>query len=160
MSYFDISFHTTMVLTQPFCFDSRTVQPVCKFPYHYGSYATKIIRGRIASWWLFPYHYGSYATSSISVLSMTLNVSIPLWFLRNNAMWNIRKAMRNVSIPLWFLRNTRTAGLEFLLTTTFPYHYGSYATIYHWKANLPTHLVFPYHYGSYATDMQIVRKIS
>jgi len=76
-------FHTTMVLTQHIKFGN------CggfgnRFPYHYGSYATKVIQGDSVcynsfhttmvltqreskdrssrSWIQFPYHYGSYAT--------------------------------------------------------------------------------------------------
>jgi len=99
------SFHTTMVLTQ-LGMVLRRWRPSRKFPYHYGSYATK----NVFIWWsvgfcfhttmvltqpknqvaatspvyVFPYHYGSYATSG--------------WKRCGEKLWS------------------------------FPYHYGSYAT--------------------------------
>jgi len=77
----------------------------------------------------FPYHYGSYATYRS---------------------WAEKLQPKNVSIPLWFLRNDRkevTPPTDHL----FPYHYGSYATPdrYHFRVGEPA---FPYHYGSYATN--------
>ena len=54
------------------------------FPYHYGSHATTklVLRGAFIN--LFPYHYGSHATrDSLMLARMLLFVSIPLWFSRN-----------------------------------------------------------------------------
>ena len=121
--------------------------------YHYGSYATNIRKKRIYTLALFPYHYGSYATGATltkrrgtkpsfhttMVLTQLCSlwcrtyqkvlVSIPLWFLRNQflLLW-ILIIHDFVSIPLWFLRNRRfyTTGKTII---TFPYHYGSYATV-------------------------------
>jgi len=55
-----------------------------------------------------------------------------------------------VSIPLWFLRNDLVEAEKEYWNTSFPYHYGSYATesmkwLFYYV------LLFPYHYGSYAT---------
>jgi len=83
---------------------------VVKFPYHYGSYATKAVVSGKVSPMEFPYHYGSYATPVVPGLSISVRtlVSIPLWFLRNSTLCIKSLACQlNVSIPLWFLRNTR-----------------------------------------------------
>jgi len=53
----------------------------------------------------FPYHYGSYATLIPASRSSRLNVSIPLWFLRNQLHYTL-------------IENENS----------FPYHNGSYAT--------------------------------
>jgi len=83
-----------------------------KFPYHYGSYATwPIDVGKRKSRPWFPYHYGSYAT----------------WVKARK-----EHTCQEVSIPLWFLRNNTASAIS-RKNTKFPYHYGSYATCSHRK---------------------------
>ena len=101
-----ICFHTTMVLTQPDFIDFES---------------TTLTR--------FPYHYGSYATWKTECDSEYTLVSIPLWFLRNVSVRNMKK----------------TFGPRF------PYHYGSYATQSNTVGYRRIGQKFPYHYGSYAT---------
>ena len=78
-------------------------------------------------------------------------VSIPLWFSRNkrSALWIIPHLV--VSIPLWFLRNNPQSKLHLKPPFTFPYHYGSYATLHPRYISVDRFNWFPYHYGSYAT---------
>jgi len=126
-----LGFHTTMVLTQRKTGTSAKSGGK-KFPYHYGSYAT---RGRDGS-----YQQGSRRFHTTMVLTQhkvnsgsasgSVLVSIPLWFLRNRQkQWRdiIRLA---VSIPLWFLRNSVSQRRSAPGSTMFPYHYGSYATAF------------------------------
>jgi len=107
------------------------------FPYHYGSYATvpKIANGKLS--FVFPYHYGSYATEELrEEIQDLIEVSIPLWFLRNQFFGLERKELHvvsfhttmvltqlgkaylvshsffEVSIPLWFLRNLHRICVE------------------------------------------------
>ena len=114
------------------------------FPYHYGSYATSIkkdyVQGVESG---FPYHYGSYATiDDFRQVSLRLRVSIPLWFLRN------RKKMI-VSILLLSFHTTMVLTQLYLgcpgrtLYQQFPYHYGSYATI--WIPSLTTDTCVCFH---------------
>jgi len=125
----DLCFHTTMVLTQ---LGGVVSGPVIanKFPYHYGSHATRPIKVRPIS---------------------TNNVSIPLWFSRNEddsnevdevltcfhttmvltqPIYSSSKDLytEKVSIPLWFSRNTPRRASSSTGNTPFPYHYGSHAT--------------------------------
>jgi len=62
-------------------------------------------------------------------LQPCLEVSIPLWFLRNKPFKNSSYYLEfRVSIPLWFLRNETHSDPCHYLLDRFPYHYGSYAT--------------------------------
>jgi len=141
-----------MVLTQPnHQTASKPIKP--KFPYHYGSYATRGIRRgcratlrvSIPLWFLRNSSCLVRETEAIACFHTTMvltqraekmkciavvdSVSIPLWFLRNlNCPSFFIFTPRKVSIPLWFLRNNKMKIIEEEHLGEFPYHYGSYAT--------------------------------
>jgi len=78
------SFHTTMVLTQPerrqyfaeFLVEVSIPLWFLRNQYRPGAWKKMSIK--------FPYHYGSYATKcNTGHFVAQFNVSIPLWFLRN-----------------------------------------------------------------------------
>ncbi len=105
----------------------RTKGAKAKFPYHYGSYATKIPIVIHSGLTKFPYHYGSYATCAGEChLPVLVQVSIPLWFLRNQRpLVHKREPVRfHTTMVLTQLCLTE----EGKIPTRFPYHYGSYAT--------------------------------
>jgi len=87
-------------------------------------------------------------------IGLRRNVSIPLWFLRNQSYREHWQAAKQVSIPLWFLRNLVLVR-DSRNSKTFPYHYGSYATGMKNVRKRHKGITFPYHYGSYATESPI-----
>ena len=77
-------------------------------------------------------------------------VSIPLWFSRNSAGRGHRKIERRVSIPLWFSRNV-TQKIQ-LNSATKSFHTTMVLTQRSGNTHmLPMLVSFPYHYGSHAT---------
>ena len=121
------SFHTTMVLTQRLarllCYETSLVSIPLWFlrNRHRRKSETNICK--------FPYHYGSYATYS-KLINTQLNniVSIPLWFLRNPK--NRLKRKKQLEGFHTTMVLTQQEFLPVLPCTqrAFPYHYGSYAT--------------------------------
>jgi len=165
-----------------------------KFPYHYGSYATLFWTSWLPSqscvsiplWFLRNRGLLLIRRTSLSFhTTMVLTQRfIPVYNYITNKRFHTTMVLtqrRNmslgvhlgdVSIPLWFLRNKvrkKQRGAE----SQFPYHYGSYATVWRFKwfgsnpqVSIPLWFLrnakcvlselisnaFPYHYGSYATS--------
>jgi len=141
-----------MVLTQLKCGPCGLDDQHSTFPYHYGSYAThgsllcSEIRALVSIplWFLrnhdtrrnLPLDIPGFHTTMVltqrraaQLMAEVIDqVSIPLWFLRNGFSEGDEIRFKYVSIPLWFLRNACRGHREGRLRT-FPYHYGSYATL-------------------------------
>jgi len=65
----------------------------------------------------------------INVTTSEFEVSIPLWFSRNEKFLDLDSAKKMyVSIPLWFSRNKNRNTAIVAQWLMFPYHYGSHAT--------------------------------
>mgnify|MGYP001287649963 FL=1 len=120
-------FHTTMVLTQP------GVHQKLRHASQDVSIPLWFLRNGVLVWNLglklemFPYHYGSYATGEKKEAThrehrfhTTMVLTQPSY--RRKEHHNLQ-----VSIPLWFLRNGER-GKGYRIDIEFPYHYGSYAT--------------------------------
>jgi len=89
----------------------------------------------------FPYHYGSHATRlQRDQATITFFVSIPLWFSRNDRKRCIPIQGKLVSIPLWFSRNSEKRYKRLSNKPPFPYHYGSHATPIG-RANFPPTII-------------------
>ena len=147
------SFHTTMVLTQR-SQSGRCQMVFVLFPYHYGSHATssRIVRCHEGCG-MFPYHYGSHATMrrlcdnpnckngfhTTMVLTQQFrvckrflpeeDVSIPLWFSRNDLTFSGQGAIINRFHTTMVLTQRKAAVESTQRVNMFPYHYGSHATI-------------------------------
>ncbi len=97
------------------------------FPYHYGSHATKSVEDRLGGPGKFPYHYGSHATHEDHTVFMSVN-KFPYHYGSHATMGQSAYITFNeVSIPLWFSRNEIERKF-WVRPTMFPYHYGSHAT--------------------------------
>ena len=59
----------------------------------------------------------------------------------------------DVSIPLWFSRNEEKGSFNWVMKVMFPYHYGSHATLEFKVCEDCKKKEFPYHYGSHATEI-------
>jgi len=104
------------------------------FPYHYGSYATRLPDNFIVCPARFHTTMVLTQLAAVPKAIRELEVSIPLWFLRNMAERKPRRTEGfRVSIPLWFLRNPKNSDPFSQSSVKFPYHYGSYAT--RWNLN-------------------------
>ena len=123
------SFHTTMVLTQRnrcrYC-----IRQPRKFPYHYGSYATRI--KELKNVLISRFHTTMVLTQQKAAQSCPWSTSCfhtTMVLTQRRRLDNVN-GLLPVSIPLWFLRNAfLEAGLK-ASDARFPYHYGSYATAF------------------------------
>ncbi len=152
--YHEFRFHTTMVLTQHSSPTRRSSQPLKRFHTTMvltqpGDGVVKLVAMYAVS---IPLWFSRNESSPARLLRSLSLVSIPLWFSRNAALtavllWTPIK----VSIPLWFSRNAMLHDTLTLTQVTFPYHYGSHATIFD-SVSFDASGTFPYHYGSHATQ--------
>ena len=168
-------FHTTMVLTQrifsrlevdnpllwkvsiPLWFLRNSPFPCPQnlkywFPYHYGSYATKEVKGNENA--VFSFHTTMVLTQQIDEITKSnttfLSFHTTMVLTQRKFVWWNGNVVMKVSIPLWFLRNGTITSHKYIQFPKFPYHYGSYATD-ECSQDMEVTIKFPYHYGSYAT---------
>jgi len=85
---------------------------------------------RLQKFLSFPYHYGSYATKMRLTIQLRYRCFHTTMVLTQPTADERAGGQGNVSIPLWFLRNFQTPSNSFSNHPEFPYHYGSYATAF------------------------------
>jgi len=147
-------FHTTMVLTQLSLLKSKDQRLRHKFPYHYGSYATRAFDSKVTCggtrfhttmvltqqefeslfdaihYSLFPYHYGSYATVGLELLyeGPSYRFHTTMVLTQHIIFVTTTKTEVDSFHTTMVLTQQKTIKDQDAVLVTFPYHYGSYAT--------------------------------